>query len=114
MTSPSPPPPTASPPPRPTPMDRPRTSVTWDGSKRAFGLNVIEADLRGDWDRWSCTRLWASGGFPARPGGVPIVLRSARQSRALPRFLDRISRLGRTHDRFWQVSLASFKANDGR
>src|SRR5438093_11695952 len=45
ITSPRPPPPIASPPPRPI-DDRPRTSVTCDGSRRAFGSNVIGSGLR--------------------------------------------------------------------
>src|SRR2546428_6598769 len=60
MTRPRPPPPTARPPPRPTP-DRPRTSVTADGSSRAFGSNVIGARPPGVGVR----ELYSLG----RPGG---------------------------------------------
>src|SRR6476469_8695357 len=45
-TRPRPPPPTARPPPgRPPP--RPRTSSTWDGSRRAFGRKRMSEEQRG-------------------------------------------------------------------
>src|SRR5436190_7080881 len=92
MTSPKPPPPIASPPPRPT--ERPRTSVTCVGSRRAFGLKVTGGTPRAGRLR----RVIADWPVEAQPVGDATVSQppcDLRPGRSAPRSLPDMTVLGR-------------------